>query len=130
MPFLHIRLAGKNLTDGERLHLQDEATRLAVTLLGKRAEATAVVVEGTPIANWTIGTHRQKVAGHLEILISQGTNTTEEKARFIAAAYALLEETLGAHLNPVTYVVIRDIAMDSWGYGGKTQENRRVALAA
>lgn len=130
MPFLHIRLAGKNLTDGERLHLQDEATRLAVTLLGKRAEATAVLVEGTPIANWTIRTHRQKVAGHLEILISQGTNTTEEKARFIAAAYALLEETLGAHLNPVTYVVIRDIAMDSWGYGGKTQENRRVALAA
>ncbi|MCW5710321.1 tautomerase family protein [Shinella sp.] len=130
MPFLHIRLAGRNLTDGERLHLQDEATRLAVTLLGKRAEATAVLVEGTPIADWTIGARRQKVAGHFEILISEGTNTAEEKARFIAAAYALLEETLGAHLNPVTYVVIRDIATDSWGYGGQTQESRRVAVAA
>jgi 4-oxalocrotonate tautomerase len=130
MPFLHIRIAGRNLTDGERLHIQDEATRLAVTLLGKRAEATAVLVEGSPIANWTIGARRQKVAGHFEILISEGTNTAEEKERFIAAAYALLQETLGAHLNPVTYVVIRDISMESWGYGGRTQESRRLAAAA
>ena len=35
MPFLHIRIAGCSLTDAERLHLQDEATRLAVTLLNK-----------------------------------------------------------------------------------------------
>lgn len=130
MPFLHIRLAGRNLTDGERLHIQDEATRLAVTLLGKRAEATAVFVEGTPVANWTVGAERQKVAGHFEILISEGTNTAAEKDRFIAAAYGLLEEVLGADLSPVTYVVIREIAMESWGYGGRTQESRRIAMAA
>lgn len=130
MPFLHIRIAGRNLDDAERLHLQDEATRLAVTLLGKRAEATAVYIEETPVPNWTVGMRRMPVAGYLEILISEGTNTPEEKERFITAAYALLEETLGAELNPVTYVVIRDIGMESWGYGGRTQENRRIALAA
>lgn len=130
MPFLHIRLAGRHLTDGERLHIQDEATRLAVTLLGKRAEVTAVLVEGTPIANWTVGARRLRVAGHFEILVSEGTNTAEEKDRFIAAAYALLEEALGAHLDPATYVVIREIPMDSWGYGGRTQESRRIAMAA
>lgn len=130
MPFLHIRIAGRNLTDGERLHIQDEATRLAVTLLGKRAEATAVLVEGTPIANWTIGARQLPVAGYFEILISEDTNTAEEKARFIAAAYGLLEEVLGAHLDPVTYVVIHEIPMENWGYGGQTQESRRIAMAA
>ena len=130
MPFLHIRLAGRNLNDDERLNLQDEATRLAVTILGKRAEATAVFVEDTPIAGWTVGARRLPVAASFEILISEGTNTPEEKDRFIAAAYALLQETLGAQLNPVTYVVIRDIAMENWGYDGRTQESRRIGVAA
>ena len=130
MPFLHIRIAGRSLDDGERLHLQDEATRLAVTLLGKRAEATAVFVEETPISGWTVRAGRLPVAGYFEILISDGTNTPEEKERFIAAAYALLQETLGAQLDPVTYVVVRDIAMESWGYGGRTQESRRLAGTA
>ncbi|MGQ3211043.1 MAG: tautomerase family protein [Shinella sp.] len=130
MPFLHIRIAGRNLTDSERLHIQDEATRLAVTLLGKRAEATAVFVEETPVPNWTVGARRLPVAAYFEILISEGTNTPDEKERFIQAGYALLEEILGSQLNPVTYVVIRDIAMENWGYGGRTQESRRIAMAA
>ena len=130
MPFLHIRLAGRDLTDSERLHLQDEATRLAVTILGKRADVTAVLVEGSPIANWTVGARPQKMAGHFEILISEGTNTADEKDRFIAAAYGLLQEVLGAPLDAATYVVIREIPMENWGYGGRTQENRRIAVAA
>ncbi|MCR6500258.1 tautomerase family protein [Shinella sp. CPCC 101442] len=130
MPFLHIRLAGRDLTDSERLHLQDEATRLAVTILGKRADVTAVLVEGSPIANWTVGVRPQKMAGHFEILISEGTNTAGEKDRFIAAAYGLLQEVLGAPLNAATYVVIREIPMENWGYGGRTQESRRIAVAA
>lgn len=130
MPFLHIRVAGRSLTDAERTHLQDEATRLAVTLLGKRAEATAVFVEETPIVNWSVGARPLQVAGYFEIAISEGTNTPEEKERFIAAAYALLEEAVGAPLNPVTYVVVREIRMESWGYGGRTQESRRIAVAA
>ena len=130
MPFLHIRIAGRSLTDTERLHLQDEATRLAVTLLGKRAEVTAVFVEQTPGTNWTVGARPLAVAGYAEILISEGTNTAEEKERFIAAAYALLEETIGAPLDPATYVVVREIRMESWGYGGRTQESRRIAMAA
>jgi 4-oxalocrotonate tautomerase len=130
MPYLHIRIAGRSLSDGERLHLQDEATRLAVTLLGKRAEVTAVFIEETPAANWTVGARPLQVAGYFEILISEGTNTAEEKERFIAAAYALLEEAAGGPLNPATYVVVREIPMESWGYGGRTQESRRIALAA
>ncbi|WP_411032938.1 tautomerase family protein [Shinella sp. BYT-45] len=130
MPFLHIRISGRSLDDAERLHLQDEATRLAVTLLGKRAEATAVLVEEQAIAGWTVGARRLPAAGYLEVLVSEGTNTAEEKERFIAAAYGLLEEAVGVPLNPVTYVVVREVKMDSWGYGGRTQENRRIAAAA
>lgn len=130
MPFLHIRIAERNLTDEERLNLQDEATRLAVTLLNKRAEATAVYVEETAAANWTIGARAQQAAAYFEILVSEGTNTTEEKDRFIAAAYGLLEETVGTALPIVTYVVVREVKMENWGYGGMTQENRRIAVAA
>ncbi|MGJ7041075.1 4-oxalocrotonate tautomerase [Shinella sp. BE166] len=130
MPFLHIRIAGRSLTDAERLHLQDEATRLAVTLLNKRAEATAVFIEETNAEAWTVGVRRQPAAGYLEVTVSEGTNTAEEKERFIAAAYALLEEAVGAPLHPVTYVIVREVPMESWGYGGRTQESRRIAMAA
>ncbi|MCF3643359.1 tautomerase family protein [Rhizobium sp. TRM95111] len=125
MPYAHLRIAGEPAGPDGLRHLHDEMTRIVASLLGKKAELTAVDIEEVPLSGWAVGTHRTKRVAHLEVLVTAGTNSPEQKERFIAAAYGLLREIFGADLHPVSYVVIRDLSADSWGYGGLTQAARR-----
>jgi 4-oxalocrotonate tautomerase len=69
----------------------------------------------------------QKPTALLEISITAGTNTAQEKADFIAAAWAELQRQLaaGGPLEPASYVIVRELPAGDWGYGGKTQAARR-----
>ena len=113
--------------------LASALTDLTVQLLGKRREVTAVVIDDLPAARWLIGgaTVAQPTA-LLEISITEGTNTEEEKAAFIAAAFAELQRKLAGDgaLAAASYVVVRELPASDWGYGGRTQQARRLALAA
>jgi 4-oxalocrotonate tautomerase len=55
--------------------------------------------------------------------VTEGTNTPAEKAAMVAATHAALAEALPG-LPEATYVVIREIAAEGWGYGGRTQAER------
>lgn len=100
------------------------ATRLMAEVLGKKAELTSVLVEAPAAAAWTIGSHAQDRAAHLEALVTLGTNTPEEKCTFLRHAADLLRTELGT-LPEATYVVVRDIPADDWGYDGRSQADRR-----
>jgi 4-oxalocrotonate tautomerase len=108
-------------------------TRITAETLGKRAEVTAVVIHDVPAARWHVG--GSDVSGPtamLEINITQGTNTADEKARFVAAAFAELQRELGGAqpLEPASYVIVRELPSSDWGYGGLTQAARRAAVEA
>lgn len=105
-------------------------TELTVQVLGKRREVTAVVIDDLPTARWHIGgLVARQPAALLEICITQGTNTADEKAAFIKAAYAELQHQLAADgvLADASYVVVRELPATDWGYGGRTQQARRLA---
>ncbi len=91
---------------------------------------TSVLVEQVSAVNWSIGIKPVKAAAHLEVKVTVGTNTPEEKARFVAEAMALLRSVLGPDLSPVTYVVIHDVPGEAWGYDGRTQADRALAAKA
>jgi 4-oxalocrotonate tautomerase len=61
----------------------------------------------------------------LAIEVTEGTNTKDEKAEFVAQAFRLLGEAVG-NVSPASYVMIHDLRGDAWGYGGQTQEYRYV----
>lgn len=110
--------------------LAAELTRLTAEHLGKRAEVTAVMIDDLPAARWYVGgVDVQRPTAFLEISITQGTNTAQQKAAFIAAAFAELQEQLGAGapLAEASYVVVRELPAGDWGYGGLTQATRQVA---
>jgi 4-oxalocrotonate tautomerase len=65
---------------------------------------------------------------HVQIQITEVTNTAIETARFVTAAFDTLAAHLG-ELHPASYVVVEEIAADAWGYGGATQAARRLQLA-
>lgn len=125
MPFVHVRLAGPKLEPAQRQHLHSEATRLMATIMRKDAELTAVLVEEVDQTNWAIGAKPVRVGGHLEVKITEGTNTEAEKAEFIDAAFGLLRDVLGEELSPASYVVVDEAPADAWGYGGLSQARRR-----
>jgi len=117
----------------ERSHALARAlTDITAQQLGKRREVTAVVIEHLPPSQWWIGAEAvAEPTAYLEISITEGTNTPAEKAAFIAAAFAELQQQLAAPdaaLAPASYVVVRELPAQDWGYGGVTQLARRQAL--
>jgi 4-oxalocrotonate tautomerase len=59
------------------------------------------------------------------VRISDGTNTKDEKARYVAEAFAAMGRVLGP-LEAESYVHVHDVRADAYGYGGLTQERRYV----
>jgi 4-oxalocrotonate tautomerase len=132
MPFIHIRIAGPKLSPDQIRSLQERTTELIAEVMGKSAPLTSVLVEEIAAAGWAIGGAAPgAAAAHVEINVTAGTNTADEKARMIAEEAALLRRILGGALPRATYVIIREVPADSWGYDGVTQDYRaRARLAA
>jgi len=132
MPFLHIRIAPRRGTQVDAAALACDFTRMAADLLGKRADLTSVRVERIEPGDWFIDGvpgERRLPTGHVQIQVTQGTNTAAEKAAFVARAYERLAAAMGP-LHPASYVVVDEIAADAWGYGGRTQAARRLETDA
>jgi 4-oxalocrotonate tautomerase len=113
--------------------LVPEAAALAASLtarvLGKDPNVTAVAVEPVPPARWFVAGRSLAAEGlaafFLEVRISDGTNTKDEKARYVAEVFAAMRALLG-ELHPECYVHVIDARADSYGYGGVTQERRYI----
>ncbi|MBK6631772.1 MAG: tautomerase family protein [Betaproteobacteria bacterium] len=126
MPFLDIRLTAPCLPE-KVAEIAERMTDLTVEMLGKRREVTAVAVQCIAPGHWTIGGESLNVSGRssffLEVNVTEGTNTPEQKAAFIAAAFAAAETVLG-RLDAASYVIVREVAAEAWGYQGQTQATR------
>jgi len=129
MPFVHIRIAGPALDSARVETLQREATHLMATVLRKKPELTAVLVEAHDTASWSVGGQPVPAAAHLDVKVTAGTNSADEKAEFVRQAHDLLASVVGPGLPLATYVVIDEVAADAWGYGGRTQDARRLGTA-
>lgn len=128
MPVLVLKIAP--LHNPERYQsLARALTDITERVLGKRREVTAVVVDDLPAARWHIGGEPvEQPTALLEISITQGTNTPEEKGEFVRAAFAELQAQLaaGGPLAAASYVVVREVPATDWGYGGRTQWQRKL----
>lgn len=128
MPFIDIKLAGPCLPE----NIERFATRmtdLVVDLLHKQRELTSVAVQCVPPHHWHVGGRAVSADGRatfcVEANVTAGTNTTEEKAAFIGAAFAAAESILG-RIDAASYVIVRGIPADTWGWQGRTQAARRL----
>jgi 4-oxalocrotonate tautomerase len=131
MPYLHLRIAPIH---NPPCHAQLARALTAVTarILGKRSELTALSIEELPTTRWFVdGAEVRRPTAMLEIHITQGSNTPEQKAAFVGAAHAELERLLGGGdtLEPASYVLVQEWPGGDWGYQGRTQAARRLAVA-
>lgn len=127
MPYLNLNLPMAPSPD-VTAKAAEILTHLTAELLGKKPELTAVAITETPRDNWYIGA-RPLPAGqssfYLDIKVTEGTNTKNEKARYVEAVFDAMTALLG-DLAPASYVVINEVHADAWGYSGQTQEFRYI----
>ena len=129
MPTLNLKLTPPQSAE-RRLALARALTTITADTLGKRAEVTAVMIDELPAGQWFVGARGvQRPTALLDIHVTTGTNTAEQKAAFIEAAFAELQRQLapGASLEEASYVIVHEVPATDWGYGGQTQRARQLA---
>ena len=128
MPYIHIKLANVVLSARQRESLFARITQLMGTVMKKRREVTVVSLEEVDPSRWAVAgrvlTAADHPAAYVDIKVTAGTNTAAEKAAMIAETTAALKSVAG-EFQTATYIVIHDIAAESWGYNGLTQAARR-----
>ena len=118
--------------DAEKL--AEEAAQLAASLtariLRKPPEVTHVAVHIVPPERWFVGGRSLAAWGKagffLEVRISDGTNTKDEKAAYLATVFKRMGELLGP-LHEESYAHVDEVKGDAYGFGGLTQERRYIA---
>ena len=130
MPYITITIAGQALDQEQTNTLIAETTRLMHEVMGKRVDVTSVRVEEVPGHRWAIGGtlagEGGLAAAHMDIKVTAGTNTVDEKAAMVAAGYRLMQDVLGA-VHEASYVIIHELPADAWGFGEQTQAARAAA---
>ncbi len=128
MPYLNVRLSteeSKEKTE-QLVNLLMDTTS---TVLGKQKNVISIDITFTPLSRWFVGgssmEKQDKVTFYLDIKITEGTNTKEEKSKFIQDVFAGIDKLIGP-ITPASYIVIDDVRADSWGFQGKTQEFRFI----
>lgn len=129
MPTLHLKVSSHPTSERCQL-LAVAMTEITARLLGKRAGVTVVTIDTLPTSRWFVGGKPvNRATAMLDIVITEGTNTPDEKAAFIAAVLAELQHqlALAADWEEASYVAVREVPGSDWGYGGVTQAARKLA---
>jgi 4-oxalocrotonate tautomerase len=105
----------------------DAVAGLTRSILGKQLPVIATTVQFIPADMWFIGGASLAELGqnafHLDISVTDETNTKAEKARYLHEVHAAFAMLL-PRLHEVSYVHVVDARAAAYGYGGLTQEYR------
>lgn len=126
MPHIVIHLSGTPDPQLTR-NVVDRVMALTQSVLGKQPPVMAIAVQYIAADAWFIGgktlADLHRTAFHLDISITDETNTKAEKARYLREIHAAMA-ALRPDLHEVSYVHLIDARAAAYGYGGLTQEYR------
>jgi len=128
MPFLNVKISGGESPDITK-QVAEVLSNLTTNILGKKRELTSIAVEQVADNQWFVGGTPISSQGvktfYLEVKITEGTNSKDEKAAYLKEVFPAMQSILGK-LHPASYIVIMDVSGDSWGFEGATQEFRYI----
>jgi 4-oxalocrotonate tautomerase len=128
MPYLNVKICAPQSVEATN-KVATFLTELTADVLHKKKELTSVSIEYIAAHQWFIGgaslASRDAKTFYLDIKVTEGTNTKNEKAEYIKKVFSEFETVLG-RLDPASYIVIHEVRADAWGYAGATQEFRYI----
>ncbi len=129
MPYLNVKLSTPESPE-RSAKVAATLTSLTADILKKKRELTAVEIEYVAPQRWFVGgislNEQQLTSFYLDIKVTEGTNTKDEKSRYVEQVFASIEAIIGP-LATASYVVIQELHADAWGYQGQTQEFRYIS---
>jgi 4-oxalocrotonate tautomerase len=130
MPLISVSYSTSRESPSLKSEIASTITELTAKILHKDPKVTAVIVKQVDAADWFAGGKslaEQKLASYwIDVHVSEGTNTKDEKAAYLAEVFARLTELLGP-LHEETYLHVDEVRGDAYGFGGLTQERRYIA---
>lgn len=130
MPMIAVRYVTPADRLASRADIAAFAARLGAEKLGKDPGVTVVLVEPADPDSWFVAGSRPTDSGlsafWIDIKITAGTNTKDETAAFVRAAFKGMATLLG-DLHEENYVLVHAADGHAYGYGGRTQEARWAA---
>lgn len=131
MPHIVLQLSGKK--DVGLMHKAVEVIQnLTAEILKKDRRVIATAVTFIDDDQWFVGGKPLSESGgsafHLDISITDETNTKSEKSRFARELYQAMASLL-ENLHEESYIHLIDARAAAYGYGGRTQEWRHQQAA-
>jgi 4-oxalocrotonate tautomerase len=130
MPLISVTYSTSRQSPSLKADIAAAVSELTAKILHKDPKVTAIIVKSADAADWFAGGKslaEQKLASFwLDVHVTEGTNTKDEKADYLAAIFKRMEELLGP-LHPESYLHVDEVKGDAYGFGGLTQERRYIA---
>jgi 4-oxalocrotonate tautomerase len=130
MPLITVTYSSSRQVASLKADIAAAVSDLTAAILHKDPKVTAIIVKSVDAADWFAGGKslaEQNLASFwLDIHVSEGTNTKDEKAAYLAAMFKRMGELLGP-LHNESYLHVDEVKGDPYGFGGLSQERRYIA---
>jgi 4-oxalocrotonate tautomerase len=130
MPLITVTFASNHKQLASKAAIAAEVNRLSATILNNDPKVTAIIVQRAEPEDWFAGGRSLADAGlasfWMDIHVTEGNKTKDEKAAFIAEIFTAMGKLLGP-LHEESYIHVHDVRGDSYGFGGLTQDRRYIA---
>lgn len=130
MPFLNVKISAPPSPELSR-RVAEGLSEITARVLKKRPDLTSIAVGHVPPEHWSVAgrslAEQGKASFWLDVKVTDGTNSKDEKAAYVREVFSFMAETLDRPLHEESYVLVDEVRGDAYGYGGLTQEHRHVA---
>ena len=130
MPLITVTYASARKTPTMKAEIASAVSDLTAEILHKDPKVTAVIAKSVDAADWFVAGSSLAAQGlasfWLDVHVTEGTNTKDEKAAYLAAMFERMGELLGP-LHEESYAHVDEVRGDAYGFGGLTQERRYIA---
>jgi 4-oxalocrotonate tautomerase len=130
MPLITVTYSSFRKAPSLKAEIASAVGDLTARILHKDPKVTAVIVRAVDAADWFAGGQslaEQSLASFwLDVHVTEGTNTKDEKAAYLASVFKRMGELLGP-LHHESYAHVDEVKGDAYGFGGLTQERRYIA---
>jgi 4-oxalocrotonate tautomerase len=129
MPLITVTYSSSRQAPSLKADIAAAVTELTAKILRKDPKVTALIVKSVDAADWFAGGKSLAEQGlssfWLDVHVSEGTNTKDEKTEYLAAMFERMGELLGP-LHHESYLHVDEVRGDAYGFGGLTQERRYI----
>lgn len=130
MPLITVTYASAHQEVASKAAIAAEINRLSTTYLANDPKVTAIIVQRVAPEDWFAGgrslADANRASFWLDIHVTEGNKTKDQKAKFLAAVFAAMGKLLGP-LHEESYAYVHEARGDAYGFGGVTQEQRYIA---